>query len=145
METLYEERNVVIARRGHPAFKRKLTLERLARLDHAAVVYRNEPWGLIDIELAARGLRRRLRLASPHCLAVLHAVASSDLVACVQQSIADAFGASLGLISYPEPIGLPPFALRMTWHQQRNNDPAQMWLRSLIQRQICSNVQGDQK
>lgn len=139
METLCEEKNVVIARRGHPALKRRLTVERLARLDHAAVVYRKEPWGLIDTELAARGLRRRLRLASPHCLAVLHAVACSDLVACVQQSIAKAFGASLGLVSYPEPIGLPPFVLRMVWHQQTNTDPAQIWLRTLIQRELRSH------
>ena len=80
METLSEERNVVVARRGHPAFKKKLTLERLLKLDHAAVIYRNEPWGLIDNELAARGLRRKLRLALPHTLSVLHAVASSDLL-----------------------------------------------------------------
>jgi DNA-binding transcriptional LysR family regulator len=137
METLLKERNVVIARRGHPAFKRRLTVERLARLDHAAVVYRSEPWGLIDTELAARGFRRRLRLALPHCLSVLHAVSSSDLVACVQESIAMAFASSLALAIYPEPIGLPAFVLRMVWHEQRSKDPAQIWLRSLIQREIC--------
>lgn len=139
METLFEERNVVIARRGHPTLKKRLTLERLMKLDHAAIIYRNEPWGLIDRELAARGLRRRLRLALPHCLSVLHAVAASDLVACVQESVANAYGPSLGLISHPEPIGLPLFALRMTWHEQRNSDPAQMWLRTLIQHEICSD------
>jgi len=65
MESLSEERNVVIARRGQLAFLRKLTLERLTKLDHAAVIYRNEPWGLIDNELAARGLRRRLSSSAP--------------------------------------------------------------------------------
>ncbi len=138
LETLFEERNVVIARRGHPALQKQLTLKRLMRLNHAAIIYRREPWGLIDTELVARGLRRRLCLALPHCLSVLHAVASSDLVACVQESVANAFGPSLGLVSYPEPIGLPPFALRMAWHEQRNNDPAQMWLRSLIQCEVRS-------
>jgi DNA-binding transcriptional LysR family regulator len=138
METLSEERNVVIARRGHPAFRRRMTLERLIMLDHAAVIYRNEPWGLIDNELAAHGLRRRLRLALPHCLSVLHAVASSDLVACIQESVAKTFGPALGLASHPEPIGLPTFALRMVWHRQRSDDPAQMWLRGLIQHEIGS-------
>lgn len=136
METLSEERNVVIARRGHPAFKRKLTLERLMELDHAAVIYRNEPWGLIDNELAARGLRRRLRLALSHCLSVLHAVASSDLVACIQESAANRYWPTLGLVSHREPIGLPPFVLRMVWHRQRTDDPAQRWMRDLIQREV---------
>lgn len=136
METLSEERNVVIARRGHPAFKKKLTLERLLKLDHAAVIYRNEPWGLIDNELATRGLRRKLRLALPHTLSVLHAVASSDLVACIQESAANRFGPSLGLVSHTEPMGLPPFVLRMVWHRQRSGDPAQLWLRDLLGREI---------
>ena len=143
METLSEERNVVIARRGHPAFKRKLTLERLTKLDHAAVIYRNEPWGLIDNELAARGLRRRLRLALPHCLSVLHAVAASDLIACIQESVVKLFGAPLGLASCPEPMGLPPFTLRMVWHRQRNDDPAQLWLRNQIQREIGARVTNE--
>jgi DNA-binding transcriptional LysR family regulator len=136
METLSEERNVVIARRGHPAFRKKLTLERLLKLDHAAVIYRNEPWGLIDNELATRGLRRKLRLALPHTLSVLHAVASSDLVACIQESAASRYGPALGLVSHTEPIGLPPFVLRMVWHRQRSGDPAQLWLRDLLEREI---------
>jgi DNA-binding transcriptional LysR family regulator len=136
METLSEERNVVIARRGHPAFKKKLTIERLTQLDHAAVMYRSEPWGLIDSELAARGLRRRLCLALPHCLSVLHTVAASDLVACIQESVAKAFDPPLGLVAHAEPIGLPPFVLRMVWHRQRSDDPAQFWLRDLVQRRL---------
>jgi DNA-binding transcriptional LysR family regulator len=132
MEPLSQEGNVVIARRGHPMWKRRLTLERFTKLDHAAVIYRNQLWGLIDNELASRGMRRRLRLALPHCLSVLHAVASSDLVACIQESVLEEFGKHLNLRSCPEPLGLPPFVLRMVWHRQRDNDPAQVWLRKLI-------------
>lgn len=132
MEPLSQEGNVVIARRGHPMWKRRLTVERFTQLNHAAVIYRNQLWGLIDNELASRGTRRRLRLALPHCLSVLHAVASSDLVACIQESVVEEFGKDLNLRSCPEPLGLPPFVLRMVWHRQRDNDPAQVWLRKLI-------------
>jgi DNA-binding transcriptional LysR family regulator len=132
MEPLSQEGNVVIARCGHPMWRRRLTVERFAKLDHAAVIYRNQRWGLIDNELASRGRRRRLRLALPHCLSVLHAVASSDLVACIQESVVEEFGKDLNLRSCPEPLGLPPFVLRMVWHRQRDNDPAQVWLRKLI-------------
>ena len=136
MEPLSEENNVVISRRGHSMWKRKLTLHRFTMLDHAAVIYRNQLWGLIDNELAARGLRRRLRLALPHCLSVLHAVASSELVACIQESVVEEFGKSLNLMSCPEPLGLPPFVLRMVWHRHRDNDPAHVWLRKLIATQL---------
>jgi DNA-binding transcriptional LysR family regulator len=132
MMPLSEETNVVIARRGHPMWKHKLTVEGFTRLDHAAVIYRNQLWGLVDNELASRGLRRRLRLALPHCLSVLHAVASSDLVGCIQESVVKEFGKGLQLRSCPEPLGLPPFVLRMVWHRQRDNDPSHAWLRKLI-------------
>jgi len=137
MEPLSEENNVVIARRGHSMWKGKLTLDRFTRLDHAAVIYRNQVWGLIDNELASRGLRRRLRLALPHCLSVLHAVAANDLVACIQESVVERFGKGLNLISCREPLGLPPFVLRMVWHRQRDNDPSHLWLRELIATELC--------
>ena len=137
MEPLSEENNVVIARRGHSMWKGKLTLDRFTELDHAAVIYRNQLWGLIDNELASRGLRRRLRLALPHCLSVLHAVASSDLVACIQESVVQRFGKGLNLISCPEPLGLPPFVLRMVWYRQRDHDPSHLWLRELIVTGLC--------
>jgi DNA-binding transcriptional LysR family regulator len=132
MESLSEESNVVIARRHHPLWKHGLTIERFTRLDHAAVIYRSQVWGLIDNELASRGLRRHMRLAVPHCLSLLHAVAASDLVGCIQESVVDRFGKSLNLRSCPEPLGLPPFVLRMVWHRQRNNDPSHLWLRKLV-------------
>jgi DNA-binding transcriptional LysR family regulator len=137
MRPLSEENNVVIARRGHRLWKSRLTLDRFTQLDHAAVIYRSQLWGLIDNELAARGLRRRLRLALPHCLSVLHAVASSDLIACIQESVVRRFGNGLNLVSCPEPLGLPPFVLRMVWHRQRDNDPSHIWLRELIARELC--------
>jgi DNA-binding transcriptional LysR family regulator len=138
MEPLSEEKNVVIARRGHSLWKRKLTIHRFTMLDHAAVIYRNQLWGLIDNELAARGLRRRLRLALPHCLSVLHATASSNLVACIQESVVEQFGRDLDLLTCPEPLGLPPFVLRMVWHRQTDNDPAHAWLRNLIATELCA-------
>jgi DNA-binding transcriptional LysR family regulator len=131
LETIATERNVVVARRGHAAFRRKLTVERFASLDHAALIYSNEPSGLIDRELAAKGLSRRLRLALPHVLSVLHAVASSDLIACVPESAASAWRDRLGLVVRPEPLGLPPFVIRMAWHRHSTDSPAHMWLRRL--------------
>jgi len=68
----------------------------------------------------------------------LHAVASSNLVACIQESVVEEFGKGLDVRSCPEPLGLPPFVLRMVWHRQRDNDPAQIWLRKLIATELCT-------
>jgi DNA-binding transcriptional LysR family regulator len=131
-ETLFEEDNVVVARRGHPALRKRLTLERFADLDHAAVIYRPEPWGIVDQELASHGLRRRLRLATPHFLTALKAVAESDLIACVPAGLAREFEHSMRLAIRPLPLPLPRFVTRMLWARQWQNDPAHVWLRGKI-------------
>ena len=101
------------------------------------------PWGLIDNELAAIGLRQPPRLGLQHCHSVLHAVASSDLVACIQESVVKRFGKGLNLLSCATPFGLPPFALSMVWHRQRNDDPAQSWLRKLIVAELGLRTAGN--
>ncbi len=131
-ETLFEEDNVVVGRRGNPALRKRLTLERFAELNHAAVIYRAEPWGIVDQELASHGLRRRLRLATPHFLTALKAVAESDLIACVPAGLAQEFQRAMGLTIRPLPIRLPRFVTRMLWAHQWQHDPAHVWLRQQI-------------
>ncbi|MDP8981394.1 MAG: LysR family transcriptional regulator [Acidobacteriota bacterium] len=131
-ETLFEEDNVVVGRRGNRALRKQLTLERFAELDHAAVIYRAEPWGIIDQELASHGLRRRLRLATPHFLTALKAVAESDLIACVPEGLAREFEESMGLVIRAVPVSLPRFVTRMLWARQWQEDAAHVWLRGKI-------------
>jgi DNA-binding transcriptional LysR family regulator len=131
-ETLFEEDNVVVGRRGHPALRKRLTLERFAELDHAAIIYRPEPWGIIDQELASHGLRRKLRLATPHFLTAVKAVAESNLIACVPDGLAREFEHAFRLVIRPLPVSLPKFVTRMLWARQWQDDPAHVWLRRQI-------------
>ena len=139
-ETLFEEDNVVVGRRGHAALRKRLTLERFAELDHAAVIYRLEPWGIVDQELASHGLRRRLRLATPHFLTALKAVAESDLIACVPAGLAREFEHAMNLAIRPLPLTLPSFVTRMLWAHQWQNDPAHVWLRGQIREAVTTRV-----
>ena len=137
MESVSEENNVVIARRGHSMWKGELTLDRFTRLDHAAVIYRNQLWGLIDNELAARGLRRasdwRSRIA---------------FLCCTPSRRVTSSHASRNLLfrnsGQPQPEVLPRASWiaavrpRMVWHRQRDNDTAQVWLRKLIATELGS-------
>jgi DNA-binding transcriptional LysR family regulator len=126
-ETLFEEENVVIARRGR---KGAMTLDAFTAARHAAIIYRPEPWGVIDQELAALGRRRRLCLAVPHFQTVIDAVAASNLIACVPRRLAQYFHGVLGLKVAPVPFPMPPFHTRMVWHRHTGDDPAMRWLLS---------------
>jgi DNA-binding transcriptional LysR family regulator len=131
-EDLFEEEQRVVFRRGHPALRRALTLECFAALDQASVIYRAEPWGLIDTELAAHGLRRKLRLAAPHFHTVLASVASSDLAAMVPERIARLGSRLFGLGSRPSPLRVPRFVTRMVWRRADQEDDAHCWLREMV-------------
>lgn len=128
-ETLLEEQNAVVFRRGHPLSRGRLTLERYAEAAHAAVIFRSEPWGLIDQELAAHGVRRRLQYASPHFLAVCEMLQHTNLIA----TLPAALGARMpGLASRPVPLTLPTFTTRVVWRD--HDDESLIWLRHRLGR-----------
>ena len=128
-QSLFEEQERRRIRKGRGG---RLSLEAFAAARHAAIIYRPEPWGLIDQELAARGKRRRLRLAAPHFLTVIEAVAASDLIAVVPERLARRFRKALRLDVRPVPFPMPAFHTRMAWHQQASDDPAHRWLREQV-------------
>lgn len=129
---LFVEENACIARKGHPLMRRRLTLRQFAAASHAAVIYRVESRGLIDNILAGHGLRRRLQVATPHFLSVPHLVAGSDLIAVVPEALAAHFRKTLSLEVRKVPLRLPPFHMRLLWHEHAAADPGHAWLRAEI-------------
>jgi DNA-binding transcriptional LysR family regulator len=129
---LFVEENVCLARKGHPLMQKRLTLRQFAGANHVAVFYRPESRGLIDNILAGHGLRRRLQAATPHFPTIPFVVAESDLIAVVPAGLAARFKKKLPLEVRKSPLRLPPFHMRLLWHEHTAEDPAQAWLRSEI-------------
>lgn len=61
---LFSERLVLVARRGHPALRGKLTPEAFAGLPHLLVSPKGDAFGLADDALREAGLSRRVSLQS---------------------------------------------------------------------------------
>jgi DNA-binding transcriptional LysR family regulator len=131
-QDLFTEENVCIARKGHPLMKHQLNLRQFANANHIAVFYRPDNRGFIDDILAGYGLRRRLRVASSHFLPIPFVVATTDLIAVVPMGLASRFRKTLKLEVRKVPLKMPPFVMRLLWHQRATDDPAHIWLRSQI-------------
>jgi len=114
VEPLFEERVVLVARRGHPALGKRLSRRTLGGLrhvrvdmvpgrnfrDHVAVVY------------ARAGVPRQVAMTVPTFTAAAAVVAASDLVATLPASLLAVQGAQLGLRALVASVSTP----RSRWH-----------------------------
>lgn len=133
-EKVDSTRNVVVGRRGNPAFRGRWTFEKFATAPHAAVIMSTGAPGIVEREMAARGARRRLRFTSPHFFGVLRAVAASELIACLPERMVRAHGGRLKLQFRDVPLDLPDFTTRLVWPRVLDEDPAVQWLRGACRR-----------
>lgn len=131
-QKLVADRMVIVARRGHPAVAKGLTLESYLVQDHVLVTSRRKGPGLEDVELGTRGLRRRVRLRCRNYLAALRAVAETDLVLTMAERYADALTTGLRTQILPLPFRMPTLDLYLYWHASVDSDAANRWLRGLV-------------
>ena len=127
---LWNERFVGVAREGHPIL-RSLTPESFAAANHALVSVRKDARGRIDQELEALGLRRRIALVLPHMLALVPALAASDLIATLPARVAARFRQQ-GVEVFELPIATRPWQVEMLWRPSARMDQAGRWLRGAV-------------
>jgi len=129
---LRQDRLAFVMRRDHPLAQTPLSLADYARCDHAMVSILDDGMTELDALLAAEGLQRRIAFTAPHFMAVLAAVASSDLVTTMSRSLAQHFAATFDLILREPPLADPDFTTTLVWSQARDRDPLMYWLRGVM-------------
>jgi len=129
---LYKEHYVLIARKGHPALKRRLTLDKLCQLEHVLMSPEGGGFkGVTDAALESLGRKRRVTLSTQHFLFIPEVVAQSDLVAMMPSRLVRNRSDRLHIA--PPPLSIPSFEMAMVWHERSQLDPAHEWLRQEVQ------------
>lgn len=139
---LLTDRFVCVLRRGHPAAKRRLTLERFVDLPHLQVAPRGKPGGYLDDVLRERGLSRIVARSVPYFVTALGLVAETDYVLTISERIAKRFAEPLSLVVLEVPVKLRPYALSLVWHPRMDGDPGHRFLREVLVR-AASEAAGD--
>ena len=131
---LFKEDYVLVARKGHPALRRKLTLDRLCELEYVVVSPEGGGFrGITDVVLESQGRKRRVVLSVPHFLFVPQVVARTNLVAMLpSRLVQDRSDHRLHVIA--PPLQIPSYDMAMIWHERSHGDPAHAWLRDQISR-----------
>jgi len=130
--TCLEDPWVVLVRAGHPALKRRWTVERFAALDHGMMTVTGSGPGHVDRALARQGLSRRVvyRASSPVVAAM--AAASTDLAVTTTERLARELARSMPLRIKPLPLDVPALELPLVWHERDQHDPRHRWMRELV-------------
>ncbi|HWO09697.1 MAG TPA: LysR family transcriptional regulator [Polyangiaceae bacterium] len=128
------EEYVVIARRGHPRVRGRLSLERYLELEHVIVSNHDGAPSDIDVWLTTRGLRRRVTLHSPSFGLVPGLVAQTELICTTVPMLVRVSGFSRELQRLKPPFDVRPGMARIVWHDRTETDLAQRWFRAQVER-----------
>ena len=130
---LFTEHYVLVARKKHPALRRRLTLDTLARLEYVVVSYDGGGFrGVTDAALERHGRNRRVVLSVPHFLFVPEVVARTELVAMLPSRLVNDRFDQLQVLR--PPLEIPTYQMAMVWHERSHLDPAHVWLRDQVDR-----------
>ena len=132
---LYRKRFRCMARAGHPALEGGLTLEGYARASHVFVSI-GEPGGrsVVTEALAARRVERHIAVTVPSFFEAAVLVSQTDLLCTAPASFAEAMAQVLPIRLEPPPIEIPEIEICLLWHEARDAEPRQRWLRELLLR-----------
>ncbi|HET9232826.1 MAG TPA: LysR family transcriptional regulator [Candidatus Eisenbacteria bacterium] len=140
-KVLTQDRIVGVVRVRHPRVGRALTLEAMVKLPQIRILFPGDVGvGLVDTLLTSMGRQRDVALTIASLVAVPSIVANSDLLGFAPEQLARAWMGTGTIRIVKLPITMPDLPLTMVWHESRQADPAQTWLREVIARE-CGGAQ----
>lgn len=122
----------LIARRGHPRLRGRLTLKQFLAEEHAVHHERRPSDAEPDLYAALAGLGHRvvMKVASPPGLPIV--ASETDLLAVVTERMARFFEKPLKLQVLPTAFRAAPIPTFLIWRRARRRDPGHRWLRDGI-------------
>jgi DNA-binding transcriptional LysR family regulator len=131
-EKLFDDRIVLLARRGHPSVGSDVTIEDLRKVEFVS------PHRRRDIEHLPPALGAFYKLDLPEAVRVSElleiptVVASTDLLGIFPASMGPLMEERLDLKVLAVPFTLPTVPIYVIWHEARRNDAAHRWLREAV-------------
>lgn len=138
---LFDERYVLIGRRGHPHLHEGIGYEEFARLEHIVVSLRGGSFSTaVDDILLTLGHKRSVVMSASSFLLVPELVAQSDCVALVPSRLIH--GRAEELICVEPPFPVDGFPVGIVWHERTHGHDGLRWIRDYIGRVVDSESPG---
>lgn len=131
-QALFEHPFVCLARRGNPLLADGLSLEAFLAADHLVVAQQGRSQEIFETALAARGLRRRVAVRTPHFMSAPLIIAGTDMLTTIPRAVGVVWARSLDLQLLPPPLDIPMIPLKQFWHRRFQAEARHRWLRELV-------------
>lgn len=131
-QRMARDQHVCLVAAEHPLAKKELAIDDFLAAGHILASSRTRGPGFVDVELARRGLSRKIALRCQHYLPAALVAARTELVLTVPQALAQMLARLAPLVEKPFPLTLNPLEAYVYWHASRENDPANRWLRGVL-------------
>ena len=138
--TLFRQRYVCLFRRGHPMETSGAPLDTYLASEHAVVLSLGTGHGRVDGLIDATVPARKVSLRLPHFVALADVLQSSEFVATVPEVFALRSARYFDLSYRSHPVALPVIEISQFWHTTMHGDPANRWLRGLIDRLFRDSI-----
>lgn len=137
---LFQDGFCVVLRAGH-ALARRLSLKQYLQAQHVAVSSRATGQVIEDLALLNLGHQRSIALRCRSYHAACAVAAQSDALLTLPESVAARIAPESGLAKVKLPFALPAAQVHLYWHANREGDPANAWLRGLVET-VCARTTG---
>jgi len=130
-QKLYEEEFVIAARKGH-SLQRNPTLKGYCEMEHLVVSHTGDVLGFVDVELARKGLARRVALTVPNFNFALSVLAETEMVSALPRRFVEIHGARFDIIAVKAALPLPRFSINIVVPKVAMMDAGLAWLVQLL-------------
>lgn len=133
---ILEDDFCLVVREGHP-LRRRLTMGQYVAASHVLVSSRATGLVLEDHALLKLGIERRVMVRCQSYDSAFRLLAQSDHVLTAPQQLTGEVGKVHSLARRALPFKLPSVHLHLYWHAHADADPANMWLRRLVEEALA--------
>jgi DNA-binding transcriptional LysR family regulator len=132
-QELFEERYVCMLSKRHSSIRSKLTLNQFTAANHVNVASGSSGHNLVEETLQnSYGIQRRIALHIPHFSILARLIATSDLLVMLPSRVSRLFESYEDVRSLEPPVPIPPFVVRLYWHEDSHQNATNKWFRGLI-------------
>lgn len=121
-----------VVRADHPVVGNRIGKAQYERLKHVNVLPPGRLRAGLFQALDRQGLKREVAVSVTHFASIPEIVAATDYCATLPRLICRRLASDARLKVLPTPVDLGSFPMHMAWHVRHRQDPAHLWLRTLV-------------